>query len=150
VAVRLELPPGARLHDVFHIGLLKKFHGLPPDVPPALPPLHHGAIVLEPEHVVRFRLARGVRQALVQWKDESPASTTWEDIDVLRAKYPALQLEDELSLEGGRCHVGENLHQETPSQRCAPGNGTCGRTHGRAGIAGTAHASEDEAISESG
>jgi hypothetical protein len=61
VVVRLELPAGARLHDVFHIGLLKKFHGPPPGAPPALPPLHHGAIAPEPERAVRSRLARGVR-----------------------------------------------------------------------------------------
>jgi hypothetical protein len=52
VAVRLALPPRARLHDVFHIGLLKKFHGTPPEAPPSLAPIHHGAAALEPERAV--------------------------------------------------------------------------------------------------
>jgi hypothetical protein len=68
VAVRLALPPQARLHDVFHVGLLKKFQGTPPQDPPALPPVRHGAIVPEPERAVKSRLARGVRQVLVQWR----------------------------------------------------------------------------------
>jgi hypothetical protein len=45
VAVRLELPPRAKIHDVFHVGLLKKFVGPPPAAPPPLPVLHHGAVV---------------------------------------------------------------------------------------------------------
>ena len=103
VAVCLELPPRAKLHDVFHVGLLKKFVGPVPAAPPALPAIHHGAVEPEPEHIVRSRLARGVQQVLVHWKGETSASATWEDLDTFRERYPAFQLEeDELALEGGR------------------------------------------------
>jgi hypothetical protein len=68
VAVRLALPPGARLHDVFHVGVLKKFIGVPPASPPALPIIHNGAVVPEPLQVTQARLARGVRQVLVHWR----------------------------------------------------------------------------------
>jgi len=102
VAVRLELPPRARVHDVFHVGVLKKFVGLPPDAPPPLPAIHHGAITPEPERALRTRLARGVRQVLVHWKGEPAASATWEDLDSFHDKYPSFQLEDALDVEGGR------------------------------------------------
>ena len=102
VAVRLALPPQARLHDVFHVGLLKKFHGAPPQEPPALPPVRHGAVIPEPEQAVKMRLLRGVRQVLIRWRGASPASATWEDVDTFRASYPLFQLEDELPLEEGR------------------------------------------------
>jgi hypothetical protein len=102
VAVRLALPPQARLHDVFHVGLLKKFHGNPPQAPPPLPPVRHGAVTPEPEQAVKARLARGVRQVLIWWKGTSPATATWEDVDTLRDKFPQFQLEDELPLEEGR------------------------------------------------
>jgi hypothetical protein len=102
VAVRLALPARARIHDVFHIGLLKKYHGPAPDAPPALPPLLHGAVAPEPERAVRFRLARGVRQVLILWKGQSAASATWEDVEPFTAKFPEFQLEDELPFDGER------------------------------------------------
>jgi hypothetical protein len=102
VAYKLELPPRARLHDVFHVGLLKPFKGTPPDAPPALPPIHHGTIILEPKSGVRARVTRGVRYLLVRWKGEPPASATWEEANSFAARFPQFQLKDELLLEGGR------------------------------------------------
>jgi hypothetical protein len=100
VAVRLALPTRARIHNVFHVGLLKKFQGDPPAEPPPLPALHHGAIAPQPERAGRYRLARGVPQVLIQWKNTPASSATWEDVDAFRAKYPSFQLEDELVLDG--------------------------------------------------
>jgi len=106
VAYRLELPRRARLHDVFHVGLLKKFVGTPPAAPPALPPIHHGAAQPVPERASRTRLARGVRQVLIHWQGEPAASATWEDLDSFQDRYPSFQLEDELLLEGGEMLCG--------------------------------------------
>jgi hypothetical protein len=45
VAYRLQLPEGSRIHDVFHVGVLKPFHGEPPSTTPPLPPLQHGRVL---------------------------------------------------------------------------------------------------------
>jgi len=47
------------LHNVFHVGLLKPFRGMPPDAPPPLPSIQNGRTCLRPAKVLRGRLARG-------------------------------------------------------------------------------------------
>jgi hypothetical protein len=42
IAYKLELPLGARLHNVFHVGLLKPYKGEPSTGPGVLPPVKHG------------------------------------------------------------------------------------------------------------
>nr|CAB3446695.1 unnamed protein product [Digitaria exilis] len=101
VAFRLALPQGTRLHNAFHVGLLKKFVGSPPSAPPLLPPTHNGAVVSVPLKALKTRLCRGVRQVLIQWADQPPSTASWEDLPAFQAAYPSFQLQDKLLLEGG-------------------------------------------------
>jgi hypothetical protein len=95
VAYRLRLPPKARIHDVFHVALLKKYEGDPPGtIVPLLPTLHRRVIPI-PAAVVRARLNRGRWQLLVHWEGRPAADSTWEDIDDFKERYPAFQLTDE-------------------------------------------------------
>jgi hypothetical protein len=109
VAVHLELPLGARLHDVFHVGVLKKFIGAPPASPPVLPAIHNGAVIPEPLRVEQACLARGVHRVLVRWRGEPAESASWEDLGEFHIKYPDFQLVDELGLEGGEMSCGEEM-----------------------------------------
>jgi hypothetical protein len=119
VAYRLTLPQGAKLHDVFHVGLLKRFVGSPPATPPALPPTHHGATQPVPERASRTKLARGVRQVLIHWQGEPASSASWEDLEDFQARYPQFQLEDELLVEGGRDVMWGKRYSRRPVKKGA-------------------------------
>jgi hypothetical protein len=102
LAYRLELPPGARIHDVFHVGLLKAHRGNPPAAPPALPPTADGRLLPGPEKVLKAQQRRGVWHVLVQWTGLSVDDATWEKLDEFRQQFPDIQLEDELFAQAGR------------------------------------------------
>jgi hypothetical protein len=76
VAYRLQQPADAKLHDIFHVGLLKKYRVEPPIGSGVLPPIHHGRACPMPESIVKGCLARGRRELLVRWvgQDLSGAS----------------------------------------------------------------------------
>jgi hypothetical protein len=102
VAYRLQLLAGTRLHDVFHVGLLKRFKGEPPVEPPVLPPIKNDRACAQPEAVIRARLARGRQELLVQWRGQPAAEATWMDHQEFQHLYPDFQLEDELLAEEER------------------------------------------------
>ena len=102
MAYRLQLPLGTRLHNVFHVGLLKPFQGTPPETTPVLPPIHHGRVCLVPERVLKGRQVRGLQEVLVQWQGHQAAEASWMPLDEFRCVYPSFQLEDELIVQAGR------------------------------------------------
>lgn len=87
-AYRLELPARAKIHNVFHVALLKTFRGSPPTQIFPLPEIVHGQVVPTPAKIVRTRLNRGVWELLVQWQGLQAADATWEKLQELKNLYP--------------------------------------------------------------
>jgi hypothetical protein len=102
IAYKLELPAGTKLHSVFHVGLLKPYHGTTSTGPGVLPPTRHGRAIPQPAEVIKGRLARGVLELLVRWTGQATANATWVELGTFKRDFPSFQLEDELVLQGGR------------------------------------------------
>jgi hypothetical protein len=102
VAYRLDLPANACIHNIFHVGLLKPFKGTPPAHQPALPPLHNGRVLLQPECILGSSIRQGTWHILVQWAGMPQAEATWEPREAFQEHFPNYQLEDELFVGEGR------------------------------------------------
>ena len=114
VAYRLQLPEGSRLHNVFHVGLLKPFHGDPPASTPPLPPIHDGRVVLTPARVRRARFQHGAWEILVEWQGLPPDDAAWEPRESFVERFPDFQVEDELFLEERRDVMGQAQPAQAP------------------------------------
>jgi hypothetical protein len=121
IAYRLQLPPRAKFHDVFHVALLKKFEGEPPSSITPLPPIQHGRVIPIPEMVIRARLNMGVWEVLVSWQGQSSTGTTWEKLANFKLTYPEVQLQDDLFLrEGGNVidsFIGKVYQRRRPARK---------------------------------
>ena len=105
VAYKLELPEEARIHNVFHISVLKKFRGNQQQhyLPLPLQTTEVGPI-LEPQAIIDNRVIleenREVTQVLIQWGEGSAAETTWEEFEDFRKAFPHFNLEGKVGLKG--------------------------------------------------
>jgi hypothetical protein len=120
VAYKLKLPPGSRVHPVFHVSLLKKAVGEYQD-DSELPELlsDEQAATYEPEDILATRKVKQhgeeVKQVLVQWKGKSAEEATWEEVIMMKSQFPKFNLEDKVLAEGvgiDRTQLAESLPHE--------------------------------------
>ena len=96
VAYQLALPPNLKVHNVFHISVLKKYvhdatHVIDWNVVQVEP---EGKILVEPDCILGRREItlrnRTIGQLMVQWKHLSPEEATWKLESKMREAYPNL------------------------------------------------------------
>jgi hypothetical protein len=121
IAYRLPLPPRTKIHDVFHVSLLKKFEGKPLSSVTPLPQIQHGRVIPTPEKVIRARLSMGVWEVLVSWQGQFSTSTTWEKVADFKLAYLEVQLADNMFLGEGvnvvDSFIGKVYQRRHPSRK---------------------------------
>jgi Chromo (CHRromatin Organisation MOdifier) domain len=83
VAYRLQLPIGTKSHDVFHVSMLKPYHGDANTERATLPPLpavmQDGEEEFEVDSIISHRRQRGKSQYLVKWLGWPLSESRWEE-----------------------------------------------------------------------
>lgn len=105
VAYRLQLPASAKIHNTFHVSLLKKKIG-PTDFAQVNPPVSIGHSSLKyPVKILDRRIVNNnnvdVVSVLVQWKNMMPEDATWMDYEDLSRQFPAFIGEDASNFKKG-------------------------------------------------
>jgi hypothetical protein len=106
VAYRLALPEESKVHNVFHVSLLKKKAGDVSNISTTLPPFSEDTgPIIEPLHILNYRyVKKGTKfftEALVQWKHLALEDATWEDMEQLQQQFSSINLADKANLQGG-------------------------------------------------
>lgn len=96
LAYKLDLPPGAAIHNVFHVSQLKLCPN-PSYVSTALPQyLSDVGKTKEPEMILEKKMVnrqnKAVTKVLVQWKGLPAQQATWEFYQDFIAKFPHFQI----------------------------------------------------------
>ncbi|XP_026416555.1 uncharacterized protein LOC113311991 [Papaver somniferum] len=94
LAYKLQLPPEARIHPMFHVSQLKKKIGVSHTLSPTLPVVdHEGQVIVTPIEVLDSTLlVRGnhsVPQLPIHWYNPTTDEATWEDSANISAHFPA-------------------------------------------------------------
>ena len=93
------------IHPVFHVSLLKQFHG---DNPTTISPLPELVVdeqpVLEPELALRHRViqvqGKPKQQVLIKWKYLPSSEASWEWVSDVVHSFPTFNVEDKVVADG--------------------------------------------------
>ncbi|MCO5551182.1 hypothetical protein L7F22_004679 [Adiantum nelumboides] len=95
---KLRLPPNLKVHDVFHVSLLKPYVPKPGQLLDAekIVVFAQGILELQPDYILKTRERKlrnkSIIEHLVKWKDFPKEDATWEDEVTLLKDYPDLSL----------------------------------------------------------
>ncbi|XP_050387541.1 uncharacterized protein LOC126803864 [Argentina anserina] len=100
----LKLPDTARIHNVFHVSLLKKKLGTHVVVETELPPLFNTSTdTWEPEEVLQIKIVKrnnvADAQWLIKWRGKPVEEATWEFYDDLKERFPEFLLQRAATLQ---------------------------------------------------
>ncbi|CAM8997712.1 unnamed protein product [Rhodiola kirilowii] len=111
------LPEQVKIHNVFHVSILKRCRDPSTPCNISLPDcLIAGHPIVQPEKVLALRQVkrhgRWVDQVLIKWKQHEESDATWEDRHTIHCQYPEFNLEDEVGLEKGGIVTSNNEAQQ--------------------------------------
>ncbi|XP_074365842.1 uncharacterized protein LOC141706867 [Apium graveolens] len=109
VAYTLQLPPSSKIHPTFHVSLLKRNFGPPPEVMDNTLPITYDtqsiAEIKVPSRVVEVRSVKKKNVAkihcLIEWKNTHVEEGTWKSAVSIMKKFPAFDPWGQGSLDGG-------------------------------------------------
>ncbi|KAL4018114.1 hypothetical protein IC575_021704 [Cucumis melo] len=102
MAYRLDLPPEAAIHNVFHISQLKPKLGAQQVVQHQHPMLTENfELQLQPENVlgIRWNKELGANEWLIKWQGLQESDATWESVYQMNQQFPSFHLEDKVNVE---------------------------------------------------
>eukprot|EP00253_Pinus_taeda_P025190 PITA_25190 len=112
VAYKLALPSHIRVHNVFHISILKRYVYNPQHIIKweNIQVEPEGEFLAEPLRILDQRETtlrkRFITQVKVQWKHVGPDEANWEEEELMLKSYPALFPESEMNTKDNVPHMG--------------------------------------------
>lgn len=106
VAYKLELPTTSKLHPVFHVSQLRRAVGDTPvcsTIPDQLSA--EMELLVQPEELLDVRTVQEGHltkfQVLIKWEGLPTFEATWEDVEMIKERFPTFHLKDKVNLWGG-------------------------------------------------
>ena len=95
MAYQLELPAEARIHNTFHVSLLKKWVGRGVVPEPQLPELAPEKPQPEPAEILNQRSQtsrrKTTKEVLLRWQGQAKEDAVWVEDEWLKKTYPHLE-----------------------------------------------------------
>ncbi|XP_076942181.1 uncharacterized protein LOC143611973 [Bidens hawaiensis] len=127
VAYKLLLPKGSRVHPVFHVSLLKPCFGDTTNYSGDIDAFREQDLHdLKPESIDDVRVGDfGQTEVLIKWRQQPVEDSTWEDLEILKQRFPSFNIEDNVIFQQGQLiHSNPlltgHMNRGRPAQKRSP------------------------------